>query len=410
MSTVAANKLAPVEAPAAESPVAEPPKTSRRPILIGIGAAAVLGVIGYVVLHRGIEETDDAQIDGDVVTIPARTGGLVTAVHFKDNELVTAGKLLVEIDPKPSQARLSEAEAELLSAIASSDAAAVQAHLSETNAVGQQAVARASLKGAQVGISTTTQQILEADASVRAAKAALQKADIDLKRAKGLVALSAMPQAQLETAQASYDAAEAQWSQSNARAAGLRASNEQVAARVSEASARLTQANTVDQQIADARAKARVAEARVATATAARDLAKLDFDYTQIRAPHDGVVSRRAVNIGQLIAAGSGVAALVPVGNLWVTGNFKETQLAKMHAGQPAKIKVDAFGLELEGQVESFSAATGARFSLLPPDNATGNYTKVVQRVPVRVTLTNVPKNVLLRPGLSVELSVDTRK
>ncbi len=394
----------------AEPAAAAPPK-SRRSLFIGIGAVALAGAFTYYAIHRNIEDTDDAQIDGDVITVPARTGGLVTAVHFKDNQLVHAGELLVEIDPAPSKARLDETEADLKSALASAEAAGAQAQLSESNAVGQKAIARASLRGAEVGITTTTQQILEADASVRAARAQLQKADLDLKRAKGLVAQAAMPQANLDAAQTSYDNAEAQLGQAQARLAALKASTGQVQARVSEASARLTQASTVGQQITDARAKAHVAEARVATATAARDLAKLEAGYTQITAPRDGVVSRRAVNVGQLIPAGSGVVALVPVGALWVTGNFKETQLAKMRSGQPAKIKVDAFDLELEGQVESFSAATGARFSLLPPDNATGNFTKVVQRVPVRVSinLSDVPKGVLLRPGLSVELSVNTR-
>jgi len=369
----------------------------------------VAGAFTYYAIHHNIEDTDDAQIDGDVITVPARTGGLVVAVHFHDNQLVHKGDPLVDIDPLPLQKRLDEAEAELVSALASAQAAGAQAQLSESNAVGQKAIARASLRGAEVGITTTSQQILEADASVRAGKTQLHKAELDLKRAKGLVAQAAMPEAQLESAQTAFDNAEAQLIQAQARAAALKASTEQVQARVSEASARLTQASTVDQQITDARAKARVAEARVATATAVRDLAKLEVGYTQITAPRDGIVSRRAVNVGQLVQAGSGVVALVPVGDLWITGNFKETQLARMRPGQPAKIKVDAFGLELEGKVESFSAATGARFSLLPPDNATGNYTKVVQRVPVRISLSNVPKDVLLRPGLSVELSVNTR-
>jgi membrane fusion protein (multidrug efflux system) len=147
----------------------------------------------------------------------------------------------------------------------------------------------------------------------------------------------------------------------------------------------------------------------VATAKAARDLAALELSYTRIYAPRDGVVSKRAINLGQMVTPGTGIVALVPTHNLWVTGNFKETQLEHMKVGQPAKIKVDAFGVTIEGKLESFSAATGSRFTLLPPDNATGNYTKIVQRVPVRIALKDVPKGVQLRPGLSVDLSIDTR-
>jgi membrane fusion protein (multidrug efflux system) len=152
-----------------------------------------------------------------------------------------------------------------------------------------------------------------------------------------------------------------------------------------------------------------MAQARVATAKAARDLAALELSYTKIYAPRDGVVSKRAINVGQMVTPGSGIVALVPTRDLWVTGNFKETQLEHMKVGQHARVKIDAYGVTLDGQLESFSAATGARFTLLPPDNATGNYTKIVQRVPVRVALKDLPRDVQLRPGLSVELSIDTR-
>ncbi|HXK20707.1 MAG TPA: HlyD family secretion protein, partial [Polyangiaceae bacterium] len=172
--------------------------------------------------------------------------------------------------------------------------------------------------------------------------------------------------------------------------------------------------DTLPAQVAEARARAASAQARVATTEALRDLAKLDLSYTKIFAPHAGIVSRRSVAEGQLVSAGQAVVMLVPDarkgGSVWVTGNFKETQLAKMKIGQPATLTVDAYGRELHGKVESFSGATGARFALLPPDNATGNFTKVVQRVPVRVKLDDVPPDLMLLPGMSVELTVNTRQ
>ena len=384
-------------------------KPNTRLILGAVVGALALTGLGWWFVHRGIEDTDDAQIDGDVISVPARTTGPVTAIHFTDNQTVKAGQLLAELDSAPQTAKFQQAEADLASAQASAEAAEVEAHLAETNAKGQRSVAKASLKGAVVGIATTSQQIEEADAQLAVANANYLKAKQDLDRDRRLVAQSAMAQSQLDAAQATHDALFASVTQAKARAAELRSATEQAQARVSEANARFEQASTVDQQIANARARAKVAEARVGTAKAVRDLAALELSYTKITAPKDGVVSRRAINIGQMVVPGTPIVMLVPEHDLWVTGNFKETQLERMRPGQSAKVKIDAFGgLALSGKVESFSAATGARFSLLPPDNATGNYTKVVQRVPVRVVFKDLPAGVVLRPGMSVELAVDT--
>jgi membrane fusion protein (multidrug efflux system) len=397
-----------VTAPANDVAAAARP-SKRNAIIAAVAAVALAGAGTLWYVGHGVEHTDDAQIDGDVINVPARTSGVVTAVHFADNQEVKEGQLLAEIDPAPATAKLAQAQAELISAQASAQSASVQASLTGTNARGQRSAAQASLRGARVTVTTTQQQIAEADAQLAAAQAAFNKARLDLERAHALIAAQAVPQAQVDAAQASFDAASAQVAQARARAASLRSSTEQVAARVSEASARYDQAATVDQQIADADARAKVAAARVATAQAARDLAALELSYTKIYAPRDGVVSKRAINVGQMVTPGSGIVALVPTHDLWVTGNFKETQLEHMKVGQHAKVKVDAFGVTLDGELQSFSAATGARFTLLPPDNATGNYTKIVQRVPVRIALKQLPRDVALRPGLSVDLAIDTR-
>jgi membrane fusion protein (multidrug efflux system) len=365
-------------------------------------------------MHRGLQATDDAQIDADVVAVPSRASGTVTALHFVDNQRVEAGALLVELDDAQAKAKLAQAEAELLAAKASADAADATADLTRRNASAGQSIARASLTGAAVAVTATSDQIAEANANLASSNAQRDKAQLELARTKQLFGSGAIASAQLEAAQASFDSAQAAVDQSAARIETLKSTTTQARARVSEASARLGQASdTLPAQVAEAKAKAESARARVATAEAMRDLARLDLSYTKIFAPHAGLVSRRSVVQGQLVAAGQSVVMLVPDarhgGAVWVTGNFKETQLSHMHVGQPATLTVDAFDRELRGHVESFSAATGARFALLPPDNATGNFTKVVQRVPVRVKLDDVPPDLMLLPGLSVELTVNTR-
>jgi membrane fusion protein (multidrug efflux system) len=365
-------------------------------------------------MHRGLETTDDAQLDADVVAVPSRAGGTVTAVHFTDNQHVDAGALLVELDDAQATARLAQAEAELLGAKAAADAADATAELTARNASAGQNIARASLTGAAVAVTATSDQIAEATANLASARAQRDKAKLDLGRTKQLFASGALASAQLEAAQTTFDSAQAVVEQADARIVTLKSSTSQARARVSEASARLGQASeTLPSQVAEANARVASARARVATAEALHDLARLDLSYTKIFAPHAGIVSKRSVAQGQLVSPGQAVVMLVPDGHqqgaLWVTGNFKETQLAHMRIGQPATITVDAYGRELHGLVESFSGATGARFALLPPDNATGNFTKVVQRVPVRVKLDRVPSDLTLMPGLSVELTINTR-
>jgi len=382
--------------------------------MLSLLAAFILSGAGWWVLHRGLETTDDAQLDADVVAVPSRMGGTVTAVHFTDNQRVEAGALLVELDDAQAKAKLAQAEAEVLAAKASADAADASTELTARNASAGQSIARASLTGAAVAVTATSDQIAEANANLASATAQRDKAKLDLDRTKQLFQSGAIASAQLEAAQASFDSAEALRDSAEARIITLKSSTTQAKARVSEASARLGQASdTLPSQVAEAKARAASARARVAMAEATRDLAKLDLSYTKIFAPHAGIVSKRSVAEGQLVSAGQAVVMLVPDaskgGVVWVTGNFKETQLAKMHIGQPATLTIDAYGRELHGKVESFSGATGARFALLPPDNATGNFTKVVQRVPVRVKIENVPADLLLLPGLSVELTVSTR-
>jgi membrane fusion protein (multidrug efflux system) len=399
---------------AVTTPTAAPGGGKRRFIMLSLLGAFLASGAGWWLMHRGLEATDDAQLDADVVAVPSRASGTVTAVHFVDNQRVEAGALLVELDDAQVKAKLAEVEAELLGAKASADAAHATAELTERNAAAGQTIARASLNGAAVAVTATSDQIAEATANLASAKAQRNKAKLDLDRTAQLFKSGAIASAQMEAAQTTFDSAQAVVDQADARIITLKSSTSQARARVSEASARLGQASeTLPSQVAEARAKLASAEARVATAEALRDLARLELSYTKILAPHAGIVSKRSVSQGQLVSAGQSVVMLVPdarrQGAVWVTGNFKETQLSHMRIGQPATLTIDAYGRELHGKVESFSGATGARFALLPPDNATGNFTKVVQRVPVRVKLDQIPTDLLLIPGLSVELSVNTR-
>ncbi len=419
MSSASSASLRSEADPAATSTDAAPASTtgispskratgSRRTLIFILLLAAILaGGVTWYIKRLGVESTDDAQIDGDVVSVPARTSAVVTKVLFTDNQLVKAGDPLVELDDAPTRAHLAAAEASLESAKAAADAADADARVAEINARSNHSAAQASLSGAASSATAFQDQVREAQASVVAAQAEQDKAKLDLERARSLFAGAAIPKAQLDQAQTAYDTTSAQLSQANARLAMVKSSTSEAQSRIQEANAHLQQTSDVDVLIAQARARARTAHAQVATAQAARDLAALDLSYTRIVAPQSGTVSKRTVAVGQMVSPGQPIVQLIPTQALWVTANFKETQLENMHPGQKADIEVDAFSRRVfHGHVESFSSATGARFALLPPDNATGNYTRVVQRVPVRIAIDDLPTDVSLRPGMSVTLTV----
>lgn len=407
-------EMLPEEIPATHSSMrpADAAKGSRAPaILGGLALVGALAGGGYYLAHRGFESTDDAQFDAEIVSVPARTPSVVTRLLFVENQRVKAGDLLAELDPEPARAKLALAEANLQAAKTAVEAAKADERVTQTVVHSNKSAAAAMLAGAQSSVTSSRDQIAEGEAAVASAAATLAKTQLELDRAKALVGSEALPQADFDKDQAARDVAVASLDQAKARLASLRASTSVAASRVQEASARAAQAGDVESLLSQAEVRVRTAEAQVAVATAARDQAALELSYTKVTAPQDGIVSKKSVGIGQMLAVGQGVAQLVPTRELWVTGNFKETQLTHMRAGQPAQIEVDAFpGVKISGEVESLSGATGARFSLLPPDNATGNFTKVVQRVPVRVRLKELPADLPVRPGLSVDLTVDTRR
>lgn len=398
------------EDPAAPLVAPKPAKKSRRNLIVMIVVAVGLIVGGlYYVLKHGRETTDDAQIDADVVLVPARVDGVVKKVSFTENQRVKAGDVLAEIDDAQLAARLAQADAQLARATAQADASEAQAVLAERNAVGNKGATKASLVGASAGAQTETAQLAEGKAQLVSAEAQLAQAKADVERARKLVADNAMTKAQADQAETQYRLAAANVDLAKARIATLQTAVAAAQSRVQEASARAAQNDDVSATVKQARAQADAAKADMKVAQAQRDLAALNLGYAKIIAPQDGVMSKKSINVGQQLGAGQAIGQLVTDAR-WVTANYKETQVTKMHEGQPVKIEVDAFsGVEIKGTVESISSGTGSRFALLPPDNASGNFTKVVQRVPVRIKLTEVPPGVTLRTGMNVEATVDVR-
>jgi membrane fusion protein (multidrug efflux system) len=409
-AVVSKDEVAKVEgAPVAAAP-AKPSR--KRVVMLGVLGTVVAGAAAWMLAHRGLESTDDAQVDAEVVALAARSAGVVVKVSFADNEHVEAGRVLAELDPEPAKAKLAQAEANLEVARAAAVAADTDARLATTGAKASNRAATASLSAASAGATASRDQIAEARARVRVAETALAQSKTDLDRVQRLTQSGALSQAQLDQAKTANETANANLAQAHASLSVLESSAAQAQSRVGEASAKVDQTSDVDSFVALAEARARGAHAKVAELEAARDLAAFDLSYTKIVAPQTGTVSKRNVSVGQMLGAGTPIAQLVPSAKgLWVTANFKETQVGKMRVGQPVEIHVDALpGQTLHGSVESFSAATGSRFALLPPDNATGNFTKVVQRLPVRIKLEGLSDSIVLRPGMSVELTVDTRK
>ncbi|PRY44211.1 membrane fusion protein (multidrug efflux system) [Spirosoma oryzae] len=337
------------------------------------------------------ETTDDAQIDGDVNPVIPKVGGYVKTIRFNDNQYVKAGDTLLVIDDADYRIRVEQAEAALQSAMAAAGVSRSQ--------VG---VASATIQSSQASVLTARNQVATAQANVVAAQARARKSGQDFERYSRLLTEKTVPQQQFDAVQAERDAANAQLQAAQAQ---LQTAQAQVAAAGTQTGVTSSQRRATEGQIS-------VAQAAVKQRQVDLDLAKLQLSYTIVRAPISGVVSKRAVQLGQLVQAGQAVCSVVDNSNMWVTANFKETQLAQMQPGQTVTIDVDAFdGAKLTGNVGSFAGATGAKFSLLPPDNATGNYVKVVQRIPVRIALDKSSAlYAKLRPGMSVNVAVDLQK
>jgi membrane fusion protein (multidrug efflux system) len=399
----------PALAEATSPPVAK--KSRARPYVI-LGVVVAVALLAYAVvryLGLGKESTDDAQIDADVVTVSARVGGSLRTVRVVDNQQVKRGDILAEIDPAELDARDAQARAELAAARAQAQAADAQMAIVEATSRGSLSSARAQLSGSATSVAGADAQIASAKAAVTRAEADASRADTDLARAESLLKDQAVPRAQVDSARSGALAARAAVAQAQAQLAAAEDMKGTAVTRIAEAQGRVEQSAPIDAQLAAARANADLAHARVDAAQASLALADLQLSYTRIEAPSDGLLSRLAVRPGQLVQAGQAVVALVPDAT-YVVANFKETQVGAMHPGQRAEISVDAFpGRTFEGTVDSQAPGTGARFSVLPPDNASGNFVKVVQRVPVKIAWVHPPADVKLSAGLSADVTVLTR-
>jgi membrane fusion protein, multidrug efflux system len=380
-------------------------------------AAAV--VLGVLLVGLGVfvwrymatrESTDDAQIDGHIAPIASRVGGTISEVQVSDNQAVAAGAVLVRIDPRDYQIALRRAEAELADAQAGLAAAETGVPITSTTTESQSSSAAATVQRAQAGLAGAEARLASAQARLREAQANDERAGRDLERMKRLAAKDEVSQQQLDLASAAAVGARASRDAAQAAVTEAEQGRANGAAVVRQADAEEATSRMGPRQVEITRARAASARARLALMRAALDQARLNLEYTTVKAPAAGVVSKKNVEPGQVVAAGQPLLAVVPLDDMWVTANFKETQLKRMRPGQAATIEVDAYGRSYRGHVDSIAAATGARFSLLPPENASGNYVKVVQRVPVKIVIERGQNDDhLLRPGMSVVPTVITR-
>jgi membrane fusion protein (multidrug efflux system) len=404
------------EQTAEKNRIDQPEETKQKPRrrFIIIGVVAVLVVVGLLWWWHSTyyEDTDDAQVNGHLIQISARIQGHVLKVNVDENQYVDAGTVIAELDPKDFQTAVQQDEANLESAEASYEAAKVNVPVTHISTGSTLSSAGADVSSAGSQVTQAEHQLAAAQAAVLQADANNVKAQLDLQRYKPLVEKDVISKQQFDAAVAAADGDKAALEQAKAN---LEAANSEVRVakdRVASAQASFRNAETGPQQVAIQKARADQAAAQVEQARAALDQAKLNLSYTTIVAPTAGIITKKSVEVGQNVSVGQNMATLVSLDDIWITANFKETQLEHMRQGQHVEIGVDAYGgRKYDGKITQIGGATGSVLSLFPPENATGNYVKVVQRIPVRIDLTNHDQNSdhLLRPGMSVEPKVKVK-
>jgi membrane fusion protein, multidrug efflux system len=375
-------------------------------MIIGLVVALVAGFFLWR-YFSSYESTDDAQIDGHLNPVSARVGGHVLKVLVDDNQEVKAGQPLVQIDPRDYQVLVDRAKAEYDDAVATAQAARVNVPISSTSTSSQLSAAKAGVAESEAARATAQQQYDAANAQLAQAEANNVKAQNDLARYKQLISKQEISQQQYDQAYAAAQASSAVVDATRAAAAAAQHQIKAFESRVEGAQANLESARTGPEQVRVMRARAQSAEATVEAKKAALEQARLNLQYTTITAPVNGVVTDKSVDVGQNIQPGQGLMRIINLDDIWVTANFKETQLRDMRIHQAATIHVDTTGKDYKGHVQSIAGASGAITSLLPPENATGNFVKVVQRIPVKITFDpGETKQHVLRPGMSVEPKV----
>ena len=378
----------------------------RTKIGLMVAGLAILTAVFFLWRYLGsYESTDDAQIDGHVNSVSARISGHVLKLNVEDNQYVEKGTVLVEIDPADYEGAVATARAQYADAQAQAAAAGINVPITNVSTSSQVSGAQAGVSSAKAGIAGARQQFEAAQSQVVQADANNTKAQNDLVRYKQLIDKQEISQQQYDQAVASAQASAAALQAARAGADALAAQIDQAQNKLQQASADLRTADTAPQTMRVTRARALSAEANADRRKAELGLAELNLEYTKVIAPVSGMVSNRTVEAGQNVQPGQEMMKIIPLdeADLWVTANFKETQLKNIRPGQSADIAVDATGKTYKGHVDSTAGASGARFSLLPPENATGNYVKVVQRIPVKIVFDKGEiKGHELRPGMSV--------
>ncbi len=379
-------------------------------LIIAIIVLLVVGIFVYRYV-MSYESTDDAQVDGHLNSVSPRISGHVIKLNVNDNQYVEAGTVVVEIDPADYQVAYDKAKADFENAQAAAAAAGVTVPITDVSTSTQISSTEADVASARAGIAAAKQQLEAAKAQLAQAEANDVKAQNDLVRYKQLVEKQEISQQQYDQAFAAAAASTATVSAARATADAAQQQVAQAQDRLVSAEANWRNAQTAPRQMQVVHSRATSALAEAQLKKAELDQALLNLQYTKVIAPVSGVVSNRTVEVGQNVAPGQELMKIIPLNDVWITANYKETQLRYMRVGQPVTIEVDGNRKTYKGKVDSIAGASGARFSLLPPENATGNYVKVVQRIPVKIVLDpGENKDHFLRPGMSVEPKVWIRK
>jgi membrane fusion protein (multidrug efflux system) len=386
-----------------------PPKKKKAPLVLGVllVVAAIVGGIIYIT-RLGKEKTDDAQVEGHVATVSARVAGQVKRVAIDDNQMVKKGDVLVELDDRDQQVRVLSARADLAAVQAQLRQAQTQLAMTDKTAKANLAVAKGGIAQAAAVTGSTQAMIDQAKADVSAAESRKQLTKLDRDRYEKMLAGGAVAKAEVDARVAADTQADAQLATAKARLVTALANRSNSSGTAESAEGKLLAASTVDEQLELAKAQVALNEARVAQSQSALDRALLELEYTKIKAEIDGTIARRSVEPGQMVGPDRPLAAIVDLADTWVVANLKETQLDDVKAGQSVDISIDTFSGELHGKVDSIAAGTGSRFSLLPPDNASGNFIKVTQRVPVKIKLDDRAGKIL-RPGMSADVTIHTK-
>jgi membrane fusion protein (multidrug efflux system) len=387
----------PARAPQA-APAAPRNKVRARRLRVALVAAAVaVAALVYWLHARRYEDTDNAQIDGNISAVSPRVPGTVTAVHVVENQVVKAGDVLVELDTADLEVAQAQAKAAVAQARAQIAAEAPTVSMTETSS-------EAAVRSADAAVETARADAEAAQRELDQAAASDHLAQLQLGRGRQLLAARAVPQADFDQRAAAADVASAAVAAARQRLEGRRARLAAALARQREAT------RNAPHELVAREASVEVRRANLELALAQLRQAQLNLGYAKVVAPADGIVGRKSVNVGDRIQPGQQLLALTQTGDLWVTANYRETQIRLMRPGQRARVHVDALSRDFAGTIESFAGATGSRYSLLPPENASGNYVKVVQRIAVRIRLDpGQPGMERLRPGMSVEPRVKIR-